>query len=346
MKLGELASALGATLAGGASERVIDGALALDAAGPGQISFFTHPRYRETLLASQAGAVLLTEESAAQLGDPPEGAGWLIHPNPYAAYAHALSLFHPPRRYAPGVRPGAVVEDGASVHPEAAVLPLAYVAPGATIGAGAVLHPHSYVGEGAEVGADSVLHPGAVVREGCILGRRVVLHAGVVIGADGFGYALDRGPEGPFHRKIPQIGRVRVEDDVEIGANSCVDRATTGETLIGAGAKLDNLVQIGHNVEVGPLSILCGQAGVAGSTKLGPGVVMGGQSAVSGHLKVGAQAQLAGASVAIGDIPEGEVWAGFPAQPRVKWLRAMAALRALPETLRALRRGGGEGERS
>ncbi|HZN92647.1 MAG TPA: UDP-3-O-(3-hydroxymyristoyl)glucosamine N-acyltransferase, partial [Myxococcales bacterium] len=199
-------------------------------------------------------------------------------------------------------------------------------------------YPGAYVGEGAAVGEDCVLHPSSSVLRGCILGARVILHASSVIGSDGFGYAFDaEGARGPEHFKIPQVGIVRVEDDVEVGACSCVDRATLGETVIGRGTKIDNLVQIAHNVKVGPLALICAQAGVAGSSELGAGVVLAGQVGVVGHLRVGDMAKIGAQSGVARDVPDGAVLSGSPAFDHKAWLKSSAAYEQLPELLREIR---------
>jgi UDP-3-O-[3-hydroxymyristoyl] glucosamine N-acyltransferase len=201
------------------------------------------------------------------------------------------------------------------------------------------------VGQGARIGAECTLHAGAVVERRCILGNRVVLHAGAVVGSDGFGYAYEQSAEPPAqaaadlpgaHLKVPQIGIARIEDDVEIGANSCVDRAAMGETVVGRGTKIDNLVQVAHNVRIGPLSIICGQAGIAGSARLGAGVLLGGQAGIIGHSSVGDGARIAAQAGVMNDVPAGETWSGAPALVRSRWLRQAAAERQLVERLKDL----------
>jgi UDP-3-O-[3-hydroxymyristoyl] glucosamine N-acyltransferase len=218
-------------------------------------------------------------------------------------------------------------------------MPLASVAAGAEIGPRTILFPGAHVGEGARVGADCLLYQNVVVRERCVLGDRVILQPGCVVGSDGFGFALDMEGEGrgPRHYKIPQAGQVVVEDDVEIGANSCVDRATLGVTRVGRGAKIDNLVQLAHNVEVGPLSILAAQVGIAGSTKLGMGVVFWGQSAIKGHVTVGDRATIAAQAGVGGDVEPGAHMAGSPATPGLRWARNSAVFDRLTDMRRELR---------
>ncbi|HZX43913.1 MAG TPA: UDP-3-O-(3-hydroxymyristoyl)glucosamine N-acyltransferase, partial [Myxococcaceae bacterium] len=212
---------------------------------------------------------------------------------------------------------------------------LAVVEAGAVVGPRSVLWPGSYLGEGSRLGEDCVLQPGAVVREHCVLGNRVLLQPGVVVGSDGFGFAFD--PAGPAHVKVPQVGTVRIEDDVEVGAGSCIDRATTGETVIGRGTKIDNLVQIAHNVRVGPLSILCAQVGISGSTEVGSSVVLAGQVGIVGHVRVGDGARVAAQSGVPHDLPPGATFSGSPAVEHSLWLRQSAALKQLPELLREVR---------
>lgn len=327
--LGELAALVGGEVRGDASLR-IHGVASLDAAGPDQIAFYAHARYRSALAATRAGAVILAPADAA-LAD---GRPLLQVRDPQLAFARISAALNPADHASPGIDPRAVVHPSAHVDPSAAVLPLCFVGRGARVGPRTVLHSGAVVGEGATVGADCVLYPNAVVRERCVLGDRVTLQPGAVIGSDGFGYAYDAARS--EHVKVPQLGIARVEDDVEIGACACVDRATAGETVIGRGTKIDNLVQVGHNVTVGPNSILCGQAGVSGSSRLGAGVVLAGQVGIAGHLSVGDGAKLAGKSGVIGDVPAGATWAGVPAGPHFGWLRQMAALRRLPELEKAV----------
>jgi UDP-3-O-[3-hydroxymyristoyl] glucosamine N-acyltransferase len=211
------------------------------------------------------------------------------------------------------------------------------VGAGAVVGARCVLYPGAYVGPGARLGEDCVLWPSAVVRDRCVLGNRVVLEPGCVVGSDGFGFAFDpegQAGSGPRHYKVPQIGTVIIEDDVEVGAGTCIDRATLGATVIGRGVKIDNLVQIAHNVDVGPLSLLIAQVGIAGSTKLGVGVIAAGQVGISGHLAIGDGAKLAAQSGILGDVEPGAVLMGSPAQPKGEYLRSQAVLTRLPQLAR------------
>ncbi len=322
-------------------EVVGDGALELgrvaplEEAGPRDLSFLSNRKYRRAFEASRAGAVLVEPEEEA-----PPGRTLLRAKNAYLAFARIATLFHPPAEAVPGLSPHAVVQPGARVDPTAQVMALAYVGEGANIGPRCILHPSSCVGPGATLGEGCVLWPGAVVRDGCTLGKRVVLEPGCVVGADGYGFAFDpvgQDGSGPHHHKVPQTGSVVIEDDVELGANACVDRATLGETRIGRGVKVDNLVQIAHNVEVGPLSLLVAQVGIAGSSRLGAGVVAAGQVGIAGHLSIGDGAKLLAQSGVMNDVPPGAMVMGSPARPRSDLLRIEAALSRLPELVKRVR---------
>lgn len=333
--LRDLAAELGGRVVGN-DDLVITGVATLDEAGASQISFYTNRRYKKAFLATRAGAVIVSERDAE--GEVPEGVSLLVIDEPYLAFAKVSTRFHRPPTYPPGVDPRAAVAEGAEIDPTATVLPFAYVGRGVKIGKGAVIHAHCAILDGATIGEDCVLYPGVVVREGCVLGPRTIVQPGAVIGADGYGFAFEKnGPQGPRHYKVPQIGKVVVGSDVEIGANTCIDRGTVGDTKVGQGTKLDNLVMIAHNVEVGPLSLLAGCSAVAGSTKLGPGVVLGGQVGVIGHLELGAGAKVAAGSRVLTDLPPGSENGGYPAVNQAHWLREQAARQRLPELLKQVR---------
>jgi len=331
--LAEIAARVGGEVVGDGSVPIA-GVAPLEEAGPGTLSFFANKKYRAAYQECRAAAVVVEPGEAAA-----PGRNLLRAADPYLAFAKASTLFHPARAPRAGIDARAFVHPAGRVDGSAEVMALASVGAGATVGARSILFPGVVLGEGARVGEDCILYPNAVVREGCTLGNRVILQPGCVIGSDGFGFAFDPGGEGagPRHYKVPQVGVVVVEDDVEIGANSCIDRATLGATRIGRGTKVDNLVQLGHNVEVGPLSILCGQVGVAGSTKLGMGVVLGGQVGVVGHLHIGDGAKFAAQSGVMHDVEAGAVLGGSPGRLYGEWLRIEAALGKLPELLKRVR---------
>ncbi|MGH7389227.1 MAG: UDP-3-O-(3-hydroxymyristoyl)glucosamine N-acyltransferase [Candidatus Rokuibacteriota bacterium] len=324
--LGRLAAALGLTLEGDAT-RSVTGVAALEAAGPDDIAFVADARHRDSALASRAGAFLAPLDLA---GLP---APVLRAAAPRLVLADLLALFHPPAAAPPGIAASAVVGAGARVAATASVGALAVVEAGAVIGERVRIHPLAYVGAGAEIGEDSVLYPHVVVRERVTIGRRVIVHAGAVLGADGFGYAFD----GERHRKIPQVGGVRIEDDVEIGANTTIDRATLGETVVRRGTKIDNLVMVAHNVDIGEDCIVAAQAGVAGSSRIGRGVIMLGQVGVGDHVTVGDGAILAAKTGVSQDVAPGEKIFGSWARPIVQARRIWIAEADLPETVRRVR---------
>jgi len=321
--LAELARAVGGRVLGDPDLRLF-GVRALDDAGPEDLSWVAGERRAAGARRSRAGAVLApTPEAAA--GKPA-----VVVESPALALAQWLELSFPVRR------PRAGVARGARVHRTARIGKGASIAPGATVGAGARIGDRTrlaegaFVGEGAEIGADCVLHPNAVVADRCVVGSRCTLHPGVVIGSDGFGYVWD----GRAHRKIPQIGIVRIEDDVEVGANSAIDRATLGETRVGRGTKIDNLVQIGHNVAVGEDVILCGQVGIAGSARVEDRATLAGQVGVNDHVTVGRGAIATGQAGVTGSVAPGMVVSGMPAAPHREFLRRAALIARLSEMAR------------
>jgi UDP-3-O-[3-hydroxymyristoyl] glucosamine N-acyltransferase len=332
--LRELAERVGGVVEGDAG-LVVGRVLPLEEAGPCDLSFFSNRKYRRAFEASRAGAVLVEPDEPV-----PAGRTVLRVANAYLAFARIATLFHPPRTAIPVAAEQAFLHPSARVDPSAELMPFAFVGADAVVGPRCILYPGAYVGEGARLGADCVLWPNAVVRDGCVLGERVVLEPGCVVGSDGFGFAFDpEGAEGsgPRHFKVPQTGSVVVEDDVELGANTCVDRATLGVTRIGRGTKIDNLVQVAHNVEIGPLSILVSQVGISGSSKLGAGVVAAGQVGIVGHLTIGDGAKLLAQSGITHDVPAGEMMLGSPARTRGLALRVEASLSRLPELVKRVR---------
>jgi len=324
--LAELATALGARLEGDPA-RVVTGVATLDRATPAEISFVTHARYHDAARVSRAGAFLASDD-AGELPGPA-----LRCSAPQRALVDLLLLFHPPATTVPGIDATAVVARGAHVDPTASIGPLTVVEDGAMIGAGARLHALVYVGPGAEIGAESVLYPHVTVRHGVRLGRRVIVHPGAVLGADGFSYVPDAGR----HRKVPQVGGVVIEDDVEIGANAAVDRAMLGETVIRRGTKIDNLVQIAHNCDVGEDCVIAAQVGIAGSSRIGRGVVLAGQVGVADHLTVGEGVTAAAQTGIHTDIAAGQTIWGTPARPAFQTKRIAVAANHLPELARRVR---------
>ena len=322
----QIAAHVGGTLdagqgAGAPEDLSLSGVAGLEEAGPEDLSFLANRRYLRHLRASRAGAILVGP------GDPGNGRSLLIRcADPYAAFAKALALFHPRPAPPPGAHPQAVIEGDAA---GATVMAFAYVGPGATVGPGTVLQPFVYVGPGARVGRDCLLMAGAAVMDGCEVGDRCVLNPGAVVGAEGFGFAPT--PEGLL--KIPQTGRAVVGDDVEIGAQSCVDRAAMGDTVVESGAKLDNFVQIGHAARVGARSTLVAYAAVAGTAKIGAGSVLAARTLVLGHLDVAPGTRLGACSMLHESTRPGEQRTGVPARPHADWLRQAAALPRLPDLL-------------
>lgn len=320
LTLAELAERLGAELEGDAAA-LVSSVAPLDAAGPGQVTFLHNPKYRPLLETTRATAAIVGPK------DRVTGRNLLVSSNPYLALAGAVALLHPAEHPRRGIEPGAHVHPGAELGEGVAVHAGATVEEGARVGRGTVIYPGAYVGLGASVGADCVLYPNAVVRERCALGDRVILQPGAVVGSDGYGYARD----GARQVKIPQVGIVVLEDDVEVGAGSTIDRAALGETRIGRGTKIDNLVQIGHNVTVGEDCLLVAQVGVSGSTRLGNRVVLAGQVGVVGHIAIGDGAMVGAQSGVGADLPAGAAVSGSPAFSHKEWLKAQAVVRRLPE---------------
>ena len=323
--LADLAELVGGRVVGD-PDVAIEGVASIEDAGPGDITFFAHPRYRRHLASCNAGAVIVADEPEGR-----SGLNLLRVDDPSRAFARIHGLFNPPAAHDAVTSPLAFVHPTAVVGAETALYPHCYVGEDARVGDGTVLMPGAAVGRGARVGRGCVLHPNVTVAERCRIGDRVTLHAGVVIGSDGFGYA----GQGRQRLKVPQAGIVEVGDDVEIGANATVDRATIGSTRIGAGTKIDNLVQIGHNVRVGERCLIIAQAAIAGSAVVGDDVVIAGQAGVSDHVEIGDRSIIGPKSNVLQSVPPGSVLSGLvePA-PHRQWLRVMRLLPRLPELWR------------
>lgn len=330
MKIFELAAQTGARVEGNFADLEIEGAAGLDEAKPGQVTFLANPRYTPRLKTTQASAVYVGE--SAELGrDDIVG---LRARDPYLAYTRALRLFHPEPTVAPSIHSSAVIDPTARIADNVFVGACSVVGSGVVIESGVRIYPNVTIYDYVTIGKDSVVHSGAVLRERSQIGARVIIHNNVVVGCDGFGYAKD---EERHWLKIPQTGRVVIEDDVEIGAGTTIDRASVGESRIGRGAKIDNLVQIGHSCSVGEDTLLCAQVGLAGSSHIGDRVVLAGQAGVAGHLKIGDDVVITAKSATSHDVPAGKVISGIPAFDNKDWLRSTAAFRRLGEMQRTIR---------
>lgn len=317
--LAELAQRCGAQLAAGADPgKTVDDVAPLDVAGECHISFLDNKKYVEAFTVSRAGACLLHPSLASKA---PVGMALLLSNDPYRAYAMVASAFYPLPTVVAGVAPGAHVDPtailGAGVHVDVG----AVVGARAEIGAGTIIGPNAVIGAGVTLGENCIVGANATLSH-AIVGRRVNIYPGVRIGQDGFGFSMGAGG----HLKVPQLGRVVIEDDVEIGANSTIDRGAGPDTVIGAGSKIDNLVQIGHNVQLGRGCVIVSQVGISGSTHLDDFVVVGGQAGITGHLHIGAGARIAGQSGVMRNIEKGQTVGGAPAVPMTEWLRQSAVL--------------------
>ena len=323
--LNEIAQYLGGRVSGD-GETLIGGLATLDDAGEGQLTFLANPKYAAKVATTLASAVLLPEGANAQ------GHNAIFHANPYLAFAKLLTLFYVAPAPAGGILPGAQVAEGVRLGADGTIHPGAVVAAGVVIGDRVVLHPGVVLYPGVTLGDDVTLHANVSVRSGCRIGNRVTIHDGTVIGSDGFGYA----PDGTGWYKIPQIGIVVIEDDVEIGSNSVIDRAALEVTRIGRGTKIDNLVQIAHNVVIGEDCMIVSQVGISGSTQVGNHVIMGGQVGVAGHLKIGDNVMLGAKAGVPGNVAANQTLSGTPCIPHREWLKASGVFAKLPEMRRTV----------
>tara|TARA_B100001123_G_scaffold67157_1_gene74985 strand:- start:4237 stop:5364 length:1128 start_codon:yes stop_codon:yes gene_type:complete len=329
LTLGELASLVGGHLSGDGKFE-IKGVSPLATAVPDQIALLVAARYRDDVPASHAGALLVAAELEKGLDDTRPR---VVVGDPHAALIPLLEFFHPEPSARAGVHPTAVLERGLRLGAEVEVGPHAVLGEGAEVGDRVRVGAHAVVGRGCRIGADSVLHSQVTLYSGAVVGQRVILHSGARIGADGFGYASS----GEGQLKVPQVGGCIVEDDVEIGANACVDRGSIGDTVIGRGSKLDNLVHVAHNVRIGPHCTLTALVGIAGSTRVGAGVMFGGQSGVIGHLSIGDGARVGAKAAVFQDVPAGSTVVGIPASEHRPMMRAFSLFPRLPEVFRRLR---------
>jgi UDP-3-O-[3-hydroxymyristoyl] glucosamine N-acyltransferase len=326
MKLSEIACTLNCRMLGDDLEIVR--VAGIDEAVPGDLTFVSNRKYVSHIKNTRASAIILGEDI------PPVAIPSLRTDDPYLAFARALELFFNPLPPEAGIHPSAVIADDVTLPSDASIGAYAVIGQGCAIGSGVSIYPHVVLYPGVSVGNNCVLHSQVIVRERCKLGNRVVLQNGVVVGSDGFGFAPTK--DGRFY-KICQTGRVIIEDDVEVGANTTIDRAAVGDTVIRRGAKVDNLVQIGHGAQVGEDCVLAAQVGLAGSTRLGKSVWVGGQVGFAGHLEVGDKAVITAQSGTSHDIPPGAVMSGSPAFENSVWLRSTAAFAKLPDMMRKMR---------
>ena len=327
MKLSEIAKRLDARLEPANADVDITGVAGIEEAAIGQITFVANPKYAAAARTTKASAVIVDDKFPA-LATPT-----LRTQNPYLAFARALELFYQPPHYEPGVHPTAVVDPKAKIGANAHVGAYCVIEPGAEIGDNCTLLPHVVIYRGARIGKNFFAHAHAVVREHCRLGDNVILQNGAVVGADGFGFAKD----GSRWSKIVQSGPAVIGDDVEIQANACVDRASIGETRVARGAKIDNLVQVGHGSSVGENSMLCAQVGLAGSTVVGKDVILAGQVGVAGHCTIGDGAIATAQSGIPNDVDPGTTVSGYPAIENRQWLRSVAVFNKLPELVKTMR---------
>lgn len=314
----------------GDAARAIAGIGSVESAGPGEITWVAQDALLKKLPACKAGAVLIRPAWAK---DVPAGSVAILVDRPSVAIVTVLGMFEEKPAVAPGVHPTAVVDPTAVLGASVSVGPHVTIGPGVQIADRTVLHAGVFLGQGVQIGTDCVIWPNVVIRERCVIGSRVIIHPNATIGADGFGYEFLDGR----HVKVPQIGNVVIGHDVEIGANACIDRAKFGSTRIGPGAKIDNLVQIAHNVELGPGVILVAQVGIAGSAKIGAFSVLGGQTGVADHCRIGNQVTVASASAVTGEVPDKTQVAGIFAFDAREWRRSQIAVRRLPKLLEQVR---------
>jgi UDP-3-O-[3-hydroxymyristoyl] glucosamine N-acyltransferase len=314
----------------GGADPDVTGAAPLDRAGPSDLSILSSPHYLPDAETTAAGVILVPAALATRLR---AGLPRITVDDPYAALTVLLPMLYPTGPRPSGIHPGATLEEGVDLGEGVAIGANAVVGTGTTIGQGTVVAAHAVVGRHCRIGAGSYLHPHVTLYEGTVIGDRTILHAGVRIGVDGFGYSSSRAG----HVKIPHVGGCIIGNDVEIGANSTVDRGSIGDTVIGDGCKIDNLVQVGHNVRMGEHCIVVSQTGVSGSTRLGRFVTLGGQAGLKGHISIGDGATVAAQAGVFGDVPAGATVSGYPARPHKESLRAQAGLFRLPEVMKRLR---------
>ena len=318
--LSDIASFLSGELVGDA-QVMIENIRGIDEAGEGDLTFIANPKYLKNLETTNASAILVPP------GTKLEKRNLIIVDDPYVAFGKVLDLFYPEDHTPPGTHGDTFIEDGAIVSKDAKIFPGVYIGREAKIEGGVILYPGVTIGRHVFIGEDSILYPNVTVYRRCIIGKRVILHAGVVVGGDGFGFARP----GQDNIKIPQVGIVQIDDDVEVGANTTIDRGNPGKTWIQRGVKIDNLVQVAHNVVIGEYSVIVSQVGISGSTKLGKSVILGGQAGLVGHLTIGDYVMVGAQSGVHDDVPPRQVVSGSPHLPHRQWLRVEACVAQLPE---------------
>lgn len=321
----EVAEYLGGNLIGDGTVRVshIRG---IDEAGDGDITFIANPKYRRKLATTAASAVLVSPDITRSERN------LIIVDDPYIALARLLPVFYPEEQAPATVSPDAFIDESAGIGPEVTIYPGVYVGKEAVIEKGVVLYPGVFIGNHVRVGESSILYPNVCVYRRCLIGKRVILHAGVVVGSDGFGFASP----GQQNLKVSQVGIVQIDDDCEIGANTTIDRGALGKTWIRKGVKIDNLVQVGHNVVIGENSIIVAQVGISGSTGIGSGVMIGGQAGIVGHIRIGDRAMVAAKTGVHKDVPPGHIVSGFVQMPHRDFLRTQACMPKLPDMRKTL----------
>lgn len=330
MKLSELAEKTGSVIDSGSPDVEINGAAGLDIAESGEISFLANPKYTPQIADTKASAIILNNDVAITRDD----IAVLRASDPYLAYTRTLRLFHPESPITPSIHSTAVIDPSAAVAKDVEIMANVVIGRNCSISSGVKIFPNTTLYDGVSIGEDSVIHSGVSIRENCVIGRNCTIHNNTTIGSDGFGYAKD---EEKRWLKIPQVGRVVLEDDVEIGANTAIDCASVGETRIKRGAKIDNLVQIGHSCTVDEDALICSQTGLAGSSVIGKRVILAGQVGIAGHLKVGDDAVITAKSATSHDIEPGKVISGIPGFDNREWLRSTAAYRRLGEIAQRLK---------
>lgn len=318
--LKELAELVGGEVTGN-GDILIRGAAPLESASQGDVAFIANPKYAGTVGTTKASAIIAPPEIKV------EGKNLILSKNPQLAFAKILTLFSSRPYRAKGIDKRAFIGRNPRIGKDVTIYPFAYIGDDVRIGERVSVYTGTYIGNGCRLGDDVVVYPNAVIQDGCIVGDRVIIHPGAVIGSDGFGFAR----EGKRHYKIPQVGTVQIDDDVEIGANAAIDRASFGKTRIKRGVKIDNLVQIAHNVEVGEDCIIVAQAGIAGSSRLGDNAILAGQAAVADHVTIGREVMVGGQSGVMSDIPDNRLVSGYPAMPHREWLKATAVFTKLPD---------------